>query len=278
MAKIEGTQSIPSELKEIYDGTLTPLQPDSVIRKRYPWRAPLMQEGGYKVSEAQKTQRQRWLTIKNKFKNVDYATRQRWYAARPVWHSLLWYYNYFMMSGLLGNVKVGDKGGGVIKSIQHFKHSVPTSGGYSFPIATVDPAKCVVMLQGSSYISDKIHHYDGISDDNTEITVNLSPSIDPAIAEIILAGAAGYMTLDAGTGEGNWGNWFVTEVAATYIKIKLQTLYSLSLFGWSLDIIEHKSQMINPVITSIAAEAVNIDWANVPSVAADVSIDVIEYI
>ena len=278
MAKIEGTQSIPSELKELYDGTLTPLQPDTVVRKRYPWRVPLMQEGGYKVSGAQQTQRARWKTIRNKFKTVDYATRQRWYAARPVWHSFLWYYNYFMMSGLTGNVEVGDQGGGVIKSIQHLKHSIPTTGGHSFAITTVDPTKCVVMIQGASYISDTVHHYDGISADDTEITVTLSPEIDPEIAEIILSGAGGEMNLDAGTGSGYWGNWFVTDVAAAAIKIKLQNLFSALTFGWSLDIIEHKSQTIYPVITSIAANAVVIDWANIPSVAADVSIDVIEYI
>ncbi len=150
---MEGAQNIPSELKTFYDGTLTPLMPNAVVRRRYPWKMPAMQEGGSGVSEDQKTQRARWLEINDKFKNVDEATRERWYAARPQWNSLLWYYNYFMMSGLMGNAVINDKGAGVIKDIHHYTFTV---GSGSIPEATVnidecDPLKTVPFFFGAGW-------------------------------------------------------------------------------------------------------------------------------
>ena len=153
MAKIEGTQSVPSELIDAYRGNLTDAMPNNVVRSRYPYRLPLKQDGGYKVTANQKTQRLRWLTIKDKFKQLPWASRQRWYAARPPWNSLLWYYNYFIMSGLLGNAVVADKGGGVIKDINHYTFAL-TAG--TAPLATIaidtcDPAKAVAFFYGAGY-------------------------------------------------------------------------------------------------------------------------------
>lgn len=156
MARIEGTQNIPSELKYFYDGTLTPLMPNAVVRGRYPWKMPAMKEGGVGVSGDQKKQRARWKAIQDKFKTITEAERQRWYAAAPPWHSLLFYYNYFMMSGLMGNATVGDKGGGVIKSIQFKTIAMPAADGEGeVAITAVDPAKCVVMLYGNSICVDE---------------------------------------------------------------------------------------------------------------------------
>lgn len=112
-----------------------------------------MQEGGYKVSDAQKKQRNRWKAIRDKFKTLTWAEKQRWYAARPPWASLLWYYNYFMMSGLMGNAVIGDKGGGVIKDINHYAFTM-TAG--ATPLATIaidtcDPAKSVPFFFGAGW-------------------------------------------------------------------------------------------------------------------------------
>lgn len=278
MAKITGTQDIPSVLLNLYRGTLTEKQPDGNSRKRYPYRVPPMQATGANTSAKQRAQRERFKTAMSDFRATPYAERQRWYAARPEWSSLLWYYNYFIMSDLSGNANQQQGGVGVIKSIQIVKDEVPVSGTKSFVIDAVDPAKTVVMMFGNSFISDLIQHHDGVNHDNTEITVNLSPNIDPSIAEVILTGQAGYQETSEGSGSGIWGSWYVTEVNAATIKIKLQNLSSGAQFGWSMDIIEHKAQTIYPVLVSIAAEAVVVDWAKQPTVVADVSILVIEYI
>jgi len=271
MAKVTG-QSVPSEDKHLYEAALELARPDGVVRKRFPKRIiahPL---------PAKLAQQARFKKAILLFHGADEATRQRWYANRPIWGSFLWYYNYFMMSGLAGNANIPDGGAGVIKSIQVVKESVPTTGTKSFAIDTVDPAKCVVMIQGNSFISDTVHHYDGENLSNTEITVNLSPSINVDIAEIIVSGAGGYLDIVEGSGGGEWADWAITAVNADYIKIKAKMIYSGITRGWAIEIIEHKAQTVYPVLVSIAANAVVIDWALVPSVAADVSITVIEYI
>jgi hypothetical protein len=153
MAKIEGTQSIPSEILNQYRSNITDATPDNIVRKRYPYRIPLKQDNGYKVTLAQRTQRNRWNAIQQKFANISPEVRQRWYAARPPWHSLLWYYNYFMMSGLTGNAVIGDKGGGVIKDINHYTFTLPagTPANVTIPIDTCDPNKSVVFFFGAGY-------------------------------------------------------------------------------------------------------------------------------
>lgn len=278
MAEFEGDQDIPSELLDLYRGTLNPHPTGNVVKTRYPYRMPPMQKEGRGVSAKQNAQRERFKIIKGKFATLSPDERARWYDNMPPWKSFLWYYNYFIMSGLVGNANPEQGGFGVIKSIQFVKENVGVGGGQSFTINEVDPAKTVVMMFGNSYISDKIHHYDGITHDDTETQINLSPNIDPAIAEVRLNGHGGYMDISEGTGVGRWGDFFVTDVQASYIKIRLQQLWSSETFGYSLDIIEHKAQTVFPVIDSIAAEAVVISWASTPSVAADVSLIVIEYI
>lgn len=156
MAKWEGTQEIPSELETLWYRSLTIGNPKNITRKRFPWRMPLFQEGGYKVTPEQEEQRARVKAIIEKFNAVPYAERQRWYAASPPWGSVLWYFNYFMMSGLMGNTVIGDKGGGVIKSIQFKTIAMPAADGEgSVAITAVDPTKCVVMLYGNSICVDE---------------------------------------------------------------------------------------------------------------------------
>lgn len=278
MAKFEGDQEIPPALLDLYKATLNPTPTGKIVKTRYPFHMPKMQEDGPGVSAAQVAQRDRFKLALANFANRSGAERQKWYDNAPEWGSHLWYYNYYIMSDLAGNADWKDGGFGVIKSIQFVKDTVGVGGGKSFTIDTVDPDKTVVMIFGNSYISDKVHHYDGIDNYNTEIQVNLSPNINIDIAEIRLRGMGGHMTMGESGGDGYWGEWVVTDVTAAYIKIRLQMVYGNPPYGWSMDIIEHKSQTIYPVIDSIAAEAVVIGWSVPPSVAADITLIVIEYI
>lgn len=151
MARIDGTQNIPSELKELYDGALAPLMPNATIRKRYPWKLPKMQDGGFKVGADQKEQRQRWLSMRDKFNDTTPEEKEAWYAARPQWHSLMWYFNYFIMSGLNGVVEVGGSGGGVIRDIHHYEYTLPsgTAPEVTLNIDTCDPLKTVPFFFGA---------------------------------------------------------------------------------------------------------------------------------
>jgi len=152
MAKITGAQNIPSALLDGYRANLAEPRPDTaVVGKRYPYRIPTQQDDG-RPSAAKKKQRARFKLAIAKFKTVDEATRERWYAAMPPYSSFLWYYNYFMMSALTGNADTKHGGLGVIKSIQFKTISMPAAGGEGqVAIDAVDPAKTVVMLYGSSF-------------------------------------------------------------------------------------------------------------------------------
>jgi len=115
-----------------------------------------MQEGGKGVSQAQVAQRERFKTAKNNFATLSDAERARWYAAEPPWSSFLWYYNYFIMSSLMGNADIQDGGAGVIKSIQHKLVTIPAGTGEgSVAITAVDVDKTVVMLNGASLAIDE---------------------------------------------------------------------------------------------------------------------------
>lgn len=152
MAKISiGPQNIPSALLDGYRANLAEPRPDTaVVGKRYPYRIPTQQDGG-RPSVKKREQRARFKLAIAKFKNVDEATRERWYAAMPPYSSFLWYYNYFIMSDLTGNADVKHGGAGVIKSIQFKTIAMPAGTGEgSVAITAIDPAKSVVMLYGAS--------------------------------------------------------------------------------------------------------------------------------
>lgn len=151
MAKITTPQNIPSELLKGYQGVLGEARLDEKVHKRYPFQIPAMQTLVGYPSAKQKEQRARFLVAKENFANVDWPTRQRWYAAMPEWGSLLWYYNYFIMSSLTGNANILEGGAGMIKSIQFKTIAMPSGAGEGqVAITAVDITKTVVMLFGAS--------------------------------------------------------------------------------------------------------------------------------
>ena len=151
MAKITLPQDIPSVLLDGYRSTLGEVRPDKGVRKRYPYRVPTMQTAVGTPHPKQLIQRARFLGAKDRFATVDWATRQRWYAAAPEWGSFLWYYNYYIMSDLTGNADPQKGGFGVIKSIQFKNISMPAGTGEGqVAITAIDATKSVVMLFGNS--------------------------------------------------------------------------------------------------------------------------------
>lgn len=277
MAKVVD-QNIPPELLPLYRTALGEERPDSGVRKRYPFRVPTVQTEVGHPTQKQKTQRGRFNFAIQKFSATPWAVRQRWYASMPPWGSFLWYYNYFILSGLMGGHFVNSGELGVIKSIQVIKEEVPTTGGKAFAISAVDPDKTVVMMYGNSYISDKIQRGYNTVNQGSFVDCALSPNIDTDIAEVKLQGEVGGMEIIEGTGYGDWAAPYIDTLSVSNLRVRLpgSSYYSSCIFSW--EIIEHKAQTIYPVYVSIAAEVVNIDWAKVPSIPADVSITVIEYI
>jgi len=181
MAKISGTQSIPAECKTQYDGAITPSTPDNIVRNRYPWRKPGKQLNGSHVTTLEKAQRTRWIESVAKFKKQDSATRARWYSARPISPAPLYYYNYFILSSLKGNVEVNGLGGGVIKDINHYTFAM--TGGQTAPVTiavdTVDPSKAICFFFGAGWaevgsgVGVAVYPY-LISMNSTQLIVNCS--------------------------------------------------------------------------------------------------------
>ena len=150
MAKIEGTQDIPSELQADYIAQLARPNPQTVIGKRYPFRLPAFQKYGKKVSAAQQIQRTAFLASRDRFNALPEAERERWYAAAPIWISFLWYYNWFMLNAVPGLWGVVPGGGAILKGIQHIRQTIPTTGAWMTLGSAVDPAKCVIMFNGAA--------------------------------------------------------------------------------------------------------------------------------
>jgi len=276
MAKIEGTQNIPSAVLDAYRATLGEQRPNDIIGKRYPYRVPKMQKGGSGVSPAQRSQRDRFLYNIGLFKTASPAERARWYAAMPPWSSYLWYYNYFMMSGQTGDDASQTGATGVIKSIQVVKDTIPTTGTKSFTIAAVAAAKCIVMIQGSARKVQLIHRGKG-SVATGGSTLNLPATIDPDKSSVNLQGMA---VAEMG-GDVDFYPYpvapFVDALSATQISLKW-SLTPNAAADVSYEVIEHFEGAVHPVLVSIAATAVVLDWAEVPDAAADASITVVEYI
>ena len=154
MAKTEGDQNVPSGLLDAYRATLGEVRPDAAVHKRYPWRMPTMQAGKANETAKQRIQRNRFNTVRAKFNTLSPAERARWYAGMPPWSSLLWYYNYFMLSGLNDVLGADARGASVIKSIQNRTIELPTAGTTITHATVVDASKVVVMLWGASYAYD----------------------------------------------------------------------------------------------------------------------------
>lgn len=278
MAKVTD-QSIPSEDRIKYKRQCqisTTSRDIQYVRGRYPWRVPISQEGGRAVSASQIIQRDRFKFAKNKYALLSASDKTRWKDANPEYHSYLFGYNFFMLEGLLGGGPIQYPQ--MIKSIQVVKESVPVSGTKSFTINAVDAAKCVVLIQGNSYIADTVQRGNNTVNNNSTVNCALSPNVDPAISEVILQGEVGLSEVEEGSGEGNWGAPYVSALIAGQLTVGLPDIAAGVSCKFSYEVIEHKAQTIYPVLVSIAAEAVVIDWAKVPSVAAEVSITVVEYI
>jgi len=151
MAKTEGTQEIPSTLLDAYRATLGEQKPNTAVQKRYPFRLPSSQTKRGVPTPKQRIQRDRFLLARNSFKERSFPEKERWYAARPEWSSLLWYYNFFVMSSLNDVLGADARGAQVIKSIQNRTLEVPLNGTTITHFTVVDPTKTVVMLWGASY-------------------------------------------------------------------------------------------------------------------------------
>lgn len=278
MAKID-TQSIPSELRIKYKRgaqVATTLRGQDYVRSRFPWRLPQMQAGGSDETPEQRTLRDRFRYVVAKYNPLDATTKARWAAANPEYHSYLFGYNFFMLEGLMGGGPVQSPQ--MIKSIQVIKQSMSKTGNTGFAISAVDPAKTVILINGNSFISDTVQRFSGAADDNTEVTKNLSPNIDLAITEVKVSGNAGAQSVSEGSGDGTWSTWYVSFLSASQVKIKLVNLWSISLFGYFIEVIERKAQTVYPVLVSIAAELITLGWPVAPSVDADISITVVEYL
>lgn len=275
MVKISGTQNIPSELFGLYKQALTELGANDFCKKRSPFRLPNMQNSGIHVRQNQLNQRAIFIQAIALFNTEDQASRQRWYARMPEWSSLLWYYNYYIMDAISAAITLGGGVEAVINSIQILSDTVPITGGKDFTIDSVDPTRTVVMIFGNSYISDKVQRGDNTVNQNSTVTIGLSPNVDPAIAEVKIQGQHGYA--DPG-GEGEWLTPYVDSLSATQLIVALQASGFVADCNFSWEVIERKAQTVFPIPTNITATKVSVDWAIVPSVAAEVSIIVVEYI
>ena len=154
MAKITGPQSVPSELLDKYRATLGEVRPNDVVEKRYPYKLPVMRSTGGTPSQKQRNQRARFLEVRDKFKTLSPAERARWYEGRPPWSSLLWYYNYFVLSGLIDVLGGDARGAQVIKQILNRTLEVPSGGTTITHASTIDASKAVVMMWGATYDYD----------------------------------------------------------------------------------------------------------------------------
>lgn len=162
MAKTEGDQSIPSKLLDSYRATLGEQRPNTVVEKRYPYRVPTMQDVKGHPSAKQRIQRDRFKTVRDQFKTLSQAEKARWYAAMPPWSSLLWYYNYFMLSGLMDVLGADAKGASVIKRIMNRTLDLPIAGTTITHASTIDAEKTVVMLWGASYSHIDVEEAEGV--------------------------------------------------------------------------------------------------------------------
>ena len=178
MADITLPQTIPSALRDEYKKVLGVARDGNRVFKRYPFRVPSMQTKDGNPSPEQKKQRLRFIEATKSFASTDDDTRERWFDAMPEYHSLLWYYNYFIMSSLNGNADISDGGAGVIKSIQFKTIAMPAgSGEGSVAITAIDPTKAVVMLFGQSVSKQEEEAY--------YIVVPVAPYISSLAAELV---------------------------------------------------------------------------------------------
>lgn len=276
MAKID-TQSIPSEDRINYKRACqisTTIRGVTYIRRRFPWRLPKMQKGGYGVAAGQLVQRGRFGTVKNVYVPLSAEVKARWAAANPEYESFLFGYNFFMMEGLLGGGPPGFEG--MIKSIQVVKEEVPKTGAKVFVINAIDPTKAVVLIQGSARKVPRVLRGSG-SVATGGSTLAIGDTIDPDKCTVELQGASAYVYEEEFYALTYPIFPYVFSLTTTQIQIKWALTPNFAAnIGWEIK--EHVEGVVHPVLVSIAAEAITIDWAEVPDTAAVVSITVVEYL
>ncbi len=274
MAKLEEPQNIPPALLDLYRGTLNPHPTGNIVKKRYPYRMPRMQEGGPGVHSGQKAQRARFKTAMADFRGVSQAERARWYAAEPPWSSFLWYYNYFIMSSLVGNADAYNGGAGVIKSIQVLLDSVPAAMPKDFALSpVVDASKTIVLLNGSARKVPKVVRGKG-SVATGGSTLAIGDTIDPDKCTVKLFGTG----IKDGGGAGAVAVYpYVDAHRATEIDLKWsETPDAAADISW--EITEHVETEIVPVLVYVHNDEVRVSWSELPDGAAQVSLTVVEYI
>jgi hypothetical protein len=188
MAKIEGTQTIPAAWLDGYRNALGEARPPNVIQKRYPFRLPHFQKFGKKVTEKQQTQRARFTSVIDLFHSLDSDERSRWYDSQPVWNSFLWYYNFFMLSGLLGMAHLLPGGGNLIRSINHYAFTLPSGApaNVTVSISSLDPSKAVVFFYGGGFYD----YGEGAGGPSYPMLVSMNSSQAIVKASLHCAGAA----------------------------------------------------------------------------------------
>ena len=271
-------QSIPSELYAGYTRTLARVSSSGRVSRRYPYRLPHMQSGSPRVSQAAQAQRERFKAAAAIFAAMPEAQRERYYAAAPEWNSVLWYYNYAIMSALAGNANADAGGYGVIKSIQNVSGVIAAEGITTLTIAAIDPAKAVVMLYGASYISDYIQRGSGTCAKGGTATVAID-AVDPSLCSVIVEGEELGIYIPAeGDGDGYASVVHAQSLAPELLTVKCNgpVLSGSLAFYW--EVREHRSQTVYPVVHAIESEAVKLKWSLEPSQGAIVSATVIEYI
>ena len=277
MAKVEG-QEIPSELYAGYTRTLARVSSSGRVSRRYPYRLPHMQSGSPRVSQAAQAQRERFKAAAAIFAAMPEAQRERYYAAAPEWNSVLWYYNYAIMSALAGNANADAGGCGVIKSIQNVSGFISASGVTALPIAAIDPIKAVVMLYGASFISDRIQRGNSSCQMGSTATVSIN-AVDTNLCTVLVQGE----TLDIFIpGEGDGGGYNNTvhphALDSTSLTVKSNGPTGPAYVPFYWEVREHLAQTVYPIVDTIEANAVKLKWSLEPSQGAVVSATVIEYI
>jgi len=274
MAKLEEPQNIPSELLDPYRATLNPHPTGNIVKKRYPFRMPRMQEGGKGVHAGQKAQRARFKTAMADFRNVSAPVRARWYAAEPPWSSFLWYYNYFIMSSLVGNANIAQGGVGVIKTIQRFIDTVSNTAPKDFTLdPVVDPLKTVVLFNGIAKKVPKVLRGKG-SVAVAGSTLAIGDTIDPDKCTVRLFGTG---IKDGGAAGAVAVYPYIDALRATEIDLKFsEAPDDAADISW--EITEHVEKDIEPIVVYVHADEVRVSWAETPDASANVSVTVIEYI
>jgi len=152
MAKVEGTQSISSPILNKYKELLTRKTTTNNVRIRMPFQLPKAKAGGQHESAARAAQRARFSTAKDRFNTLGTDDRTNWYDSSPIWNSYLWYYNWFMLSALMGVTGIPGSFEAVIKSIQYANCQIGSAGGTgTCAYTSVNVDKVVFMINGAGW-------------------------------------------------------------------------------------------------------------------------------